>query len=209
MLLLTITASLSVLAQTGASVVEAVGASVEIFAVIDRAPAIPNDWASKSDDDRATELRLARGDAAGCSFEDVVFSYASRPDLRVLDGLTLRIPAKSRAALGCVEIEFRAPHAIDATLSPWPRRLDGVEAHEGPDKISTQRATVRAVEVVARLDHVDHVGALDASENIHDALPTVARRVSYRHVAVAQEQSVCPLGRRRVHRCQMIGEQYF
>ncbi len=99
MLLLTITASLSVLAQTGASVVEAVGASVEIFAVIDRAPAIPNDWVSKSDDDRATELRLARGDAAGCSFEDVVFSYASRPDLRVLDGLTLRIPAKSRAAL--------------------------------------------------------------------------------------------------------------
>ena len=116
MLLLTITASLSVLAQTGASVVEAVGASVEIFAVIDRAPAIPNDWASKSDDDRATELRLARGDAAGCSFEDVVFSYASRPDLRVLDGLTLRIPAKSRAALGCVKIKFRAPHAIDATL---------------------------------------------------------------------------------------------
>jgi ABC-type multidrug transport system fused ATPase/permease subunit len=97
MLLLTITASLSVLAQTGASVVEAVGASVEIFAVIDRAPAIPNDWASKSDDDRATELRLATGDAAGCAFENVVFSYASRPDLRVLDGLTLRIPAKSRA----------------------------------------------------------------------------------------------------------------
>mgnify|MGYP002823177630 CR=1 FL=1 len=64
MLLLTITASLSVLAQTGASVVEAVGASVEIFAVIDREPAIPNDWSSKSDADRATELRLARGDAA-------------------------------------------------------------------------------------------------------------------------------------------------
>jgi ABC-type multidrug transport system fused ATPase/permease subunit len=118
MLLLTITASLSVLAQTGASVVEAVGASVEIFAVIDREPAIPNDWSSKSDSDRATELRLARGDAAGCAFEDVVFSYASRPDLRVLDGLTLRIPAKSRAALVCVEIKFRTPHAIDATFSP-------------------------------------------------------------------------------------------
>jgi len=48
-----------------------------------------------------------------------------------------------------VEIKFQAPHAIDAmcfrscvcamawrfhaidaTLSPWPRRLDGVEAHE-------------------------------------------------------------------------------
>ena len=51
----------------------------------------------------------------------------------------------------CVEIKFRASHAIDATcfrscvcamawrfhaidatLSPWPRRLDGVETHEGP-----------------------------------------------------------------------------
>ena len=29
-----------------------------------------------------------------------------------------------------VEIKFRAPHAIDAMLIPWPRRLDGVEAHE-------------------------------------------------------------------------------
>ena len=26
----------------------------------------------------------------------------------------------------CVEIKFQAPHAIDATLSLWPRRLDGV-----------------------------------------------------------------------------------
>ena len=99
MLLLTITASLSVLAQTGASVVEAVGASVEIFAVIDREPEIPNEWASKSDDDRATELKLVTGAAAGCAFENVVFSYASRPDLRVLDGLTFSIPAKARAAL--------------------------------------------------------------------------------------------------------------
>ena len=32
-----------------------------------------------------------------------------------------------RQALACVEIKFRAPHAIDATLSPWPRRLDSVE----------------------------------------------------------------------------------
>ena len=31
----------------------------------------------------------------------------------------------------CVEIKFWAPHAIDATLSPWPRRLDGVEVHKG------------------------------------------------------------------------------
>ena len=36
----------------------------------------------------------------------------------------------------CVEIKFQAPHAIDATSSPWPRRLDGAEAHEGPRNIS-------------------------------------------------------------------------
>ena len=29
-----------------------------------------------------------------------------------------------------VEIKCRAPHAIEAMLIPWPRRLDGVEAHE-------------------------------------------------------------------------------
>ena len=40
-----------------------------------------------------------------------------------------------------MEIKFRAPHgidaiyAIDATLSPQSRRLDGVEAHEGPRNI--------------------------------------------------------------------------
>ena len=32
-------------------------------------------------------------------------------------------------------------HAIDATLSPWPRRLDGVEAHEGPRNISQDNLT--------------------------------------------------------------------
>ena len=31
----------------------------------------------------------------------------------------------------CSVSAFLAFHAIDATLSPWLRRLDGVEAHEG------------------------------------------------------------------------------
>ena len=30
----------------------------------------------------------------------------------------------------CVEIKFRAPHAIDAMVSPQLRLLDGVEVHE-------------------------------------------------------------------------------
>ena len=32
-------------------------------------------------------------------------------------------------------------YAIDATLSPWQRRLDGVEAHEGPRNISQDNLT--------------------------------------------------------------------
>ena len=38
--------------------------------------------------------------------------------------------------LTCVEIEFRAPHAIDATLPPYLRLLDGVGTRRprGPHK---------------------------------------------------------------------------
>ena len=78
-MLLTIAASLSVLAQTGASVVEAVGASVEIFAVIDREPAIPNEWSSKSDDDRATELRLREATRRAAPSRTFVFPTRRGP----------------------------------------------------------------------------------------------------------------------------------
>ncbi len=55
--------------------------------------------------------------------------------------------------LACVEIKFRAPHAIDATLS------DGVEAHEGPRNISTQERTLRRADAVARAQvHVHKFG---------------------------------------------------
>ena len=43
----------------------------------------------------------------------------------------LRVGVLLSRAVACVEIKFRTPHAIDATLSPWPHRLDGVEVHEG------------------------------------------------------------------------------
>ena len=52
-------------------------------------------------------------------------------------------------------------HAIDATLSPRPRRLDGVEAHENHCLISTQRSHVVHVAVrlrralAVRLEHAD------------------------------------------------------
>ena len=88
------------------------------------------------------------------------------------------------------------------------------DAHEIPVVDATLlRCVIPApcgtIEVVARLYHIHHVGALDASENIHDALPTVARRVANRHVAVAQEERMRPFCRRRVHGREMIGEQHF
>ena len=79
-----------------------------------------------------------------------------------------------------MEIKFRAPHAIDATcfrscvcamawrfhaidatLSPRPRRLDGVEAHENHCLISTQRSHVVHISVrlrralAVRFEHAD------------------------------------------------------
>ena len=41
-----------------------------------------------------------------------------------------------RAFRSCVCATAWRFHAIDATSSPWPRRLDGVEAREGPRKIT-------------------------------------------------------------------------
>ena len=45
-------------------------------------------------------------------------------------------PSTQRAFRSCVCAMAWRFRAIDATLSPWPRRLDGVEAHKGPRNIS-------------------------------------------------------------------------
>ena len=45
-------------------------------------------------------------------------------------------PSTRRAFRSCVCATAWRFHAIDATLSPWQRRLDGVEAHEGPREIT-------------------------------------------------------------------------
>jgi ATP-binding cassette subfamily B (MDR/TAP) protein 1 len=60
------------------------GAAYRIFEVIDRTPAID---ASSSEGQSLPNLQ---GDIV---FEDVHFSYPSRPDAKVLNGLNLRIPA--------------------------------------------------------------------------------------------------------------------
>ena len=50
-----------------------------------------------------------------------------------LDALDVAVRAGLRESREFEEptIKFWAPHAIDATLLPWPRRLDGVKYHEG------------------------------------------------------------------------------
>jgi ATP-binding cassette subfamily B protein len=96
MLLLAITTSLSVLAQTGAGVMEALGASVEVFAIIDHPSGIPNRTGAAPT--RAVAAALASDDAASCEFRDVVFAYAARPGVEVLRGASLVVPARTRAA---------------------------------------------------------------------------------------------------------------
>tara|TARA_B100000609_G_scaffold160597_1_gene132252 strand:- start:193 stop:366 length:174 start_codon:yes stop_codon:yes gene_type:complete len=47
----------------------------------------------------------------------------ARPQ-RTRDGVLAQV------LVACVAIKFRAPHAIDAMVSPQLRLLDGVEVHE-------------------------------------------------------------------------------
>jgi len=59
-------------------------------------------------------------------------------------------PSTRRAFRSCVCAMAWRFHAIDATLSPWPRRLDGVEAHEGPRNISQDNLTHWLISTQAR-----------------------------------------------------------
>ena len=75
-----------------AAMMRGVGASQRVFALIDRRSAIPNavGFAIASD---AAVLRDA------ICFENVRFAYPTRPSERVLDGLSLRVPAGISTAI--------------------------------------------------------------------------------------------------------------
>ena len=75
--------------------------------------------------------------------------------------------------------QFRAPHAIDATFSSRPCRLDGVEAHEGPitDSLvdSTRSGVIRGeprlADVRVELQQKQHAvigDVLDALAHLED-----------------------------------------
>ena len=52
----------------------------------------------------------------------VVRTYAGHAEVLGPELQTMRAAAR---VVTCVEIKYRAPHAIDATLSPWTHRLTG------------------------------------------------------------------------------------
>lgn len=80
--------SLAALADVWADFMKAAGAAERVFALIDRVPLIP---ASGGEVPDSVEGRL--------QLVDVGFSYPSRPDVKVLDGLTLEVAAGEVIAL--------------------------------------------------------------------------------------------------------------
>lgn len=72
------------------SITEATVAATRIFEMIDRTPSID------SEDKKGKALSYIRGEI---EFEDVYFSYPSRPDTPILQGLNLRIPAGKTVGL--------------------------------------------------------------------------------------------------------------
>jgi ABC transporter fused permease/ATP-binding protein len=80
--------SLGALADLWADFMKALGAAERVFELLDRAPAIP-----LSGGEQLSEVR------GNVRFEGVSFSYPSRPDVTVLDGLSFEILRGQRVAL--------------------------------------------------------------------------------------------------------------
>lgn len=111
MYLLNIAESMGILAGLLASVQDAIGASVVVFDIIDRKPKqkqpVERQIVSSRDDGEASAVAggksldgsVGASSAMSCEFVDVHFSYPSRSDVKVLNGVTLKIDAGMRAAV--------------------------------------------------------------------------------------------------------------
>ena len=83
-------------AQSIAKVYEGLGAGGRVFYLLDRVPLIPEPPSSPEERKEAVKPDAMVGDIV---FENVSFSYPSRPGQLVLDGVSLTIPSNTTTAL--------------------------------------------------------------------------------------------------------------
>jgi ATP-binding cassette subfamily B protein len=83
-------------AQSVAKVYEGLGAGGRVFYLLDRVPLIPEPPSSPKEQRETSKPETMVGDVV---LENVYFSYPSRPDQPVLNGVSLTIPANKTTAL--------------------------------------------------------------------------------------------------------------
>ena len=79
-----------------AETMKALGASSRIWEITDKVPAIPVEGGLVPDKPLKGEIE----------FQSVAFSYPSRPDVKVLDGLSLKVPSDRVTGLATISISF-------------------------------------------------------------------------------------------------------
>ena len=108
--------NVSSLSTTYSSMMRAVGASSRIFEIVDREPLVPSmlppmlEGGSRNGEDAAmltnsnmksSSASLTSTSAGAIEFRDVSFAYPNRPDVKILDGFSLRVePGTSLALVG-------------------------------------------------------------------------------------------------------------
>ena len=77
-----------------AETMKALGASSRIWEITDKVPAIPVEGGLVPDKPLKGEIE----------FQSVAFSYPSRPDIKVLDGLSLKVPSDRVTGIAIISI---------------------------------------------------------------------------------------------------------
>ena len=97
-----------------AETMKALGASSRIWEITDKVPAIPVEGGLVPDKPLKGEIE----------FQSVAFGYPSRPDVKVLDGLSLKVPSDRVTGLATISISFslkKGKKIISTMTSHWDR----------------------------------------------------------------------------------------
>ena len=95
-----------------AETMKALGASSRIWEITDKVPAIPVEGGLVPDKPLKGEIE----------FQSVAFGYPSRPDVKVLDGLSLKVPSDRVTGLATISISFslkKGKKIISTMTSHW------------------------------------------------------------------------------------------